>query len=312
MNDKHTNTNDRAIIELHNLTKFYGKIRGIEDVNLTVREGTIFGFMGPNGAGKSTTIRLILGLINPDSGSMQVFGSNDRQTVDHLSRIGYMPGEAIFYPKMKVADLIRYSARLHRKEKECAPVARELCKRFDLDTSRRIKDLSLGNRKKVSIVCALQHRPELLLLDEPTSGLDPLIQQVFWETIKERQSEGATILLSSHVLSEVQHHCEEAAIIKDGRIISAGFVHTLLNEAAKRIVIRGLSPESELTLRRRVQESDVTGADLTVPGALSFLYRGDLPAFVRELVSLQYEDLTIAEPDLEEIFLHYYESEFVE
>ena len=303
-------TDRQAVIELSDLTKYYGKIRGIEDVNLRVPEGSVYGFIGPNGAGKSTTIRLLLGLIRPDAGRIKLFGQVvSGQPVGLLTEVGYMPGEAIFYQKMKVGDLIRYSAALRGRQKESASEAKALCERFNLDTGRRIQDLSLGNRKKVSIVCALQHKPRLLLLDEPTSGLDPLVQQTFWEVLRERQKEGATVFLSSHVLTEVQHHCREAAIIRDGRIVSAGNVKDLLSAAARRISLSGLDAPSMETLMQRLESDDVTDIGEALPGRISFLFRGDLPAFVKGLSSLEYQDLTIAEPDLEEIFLHYYGKE---
>ena len=181
------------IIKTTNLTKYYGKSRGIIDLNLTVTQGEFFGFIGPNGAGKSTTIRTLLGLISPTSGNAMIFGKNVAQKKESiLQDIGYLPSEALFYPGMKVKDLLKLSADLRKKN--CTAESKLLCERLQLDTSRKIDALSFGNRKKVAIVCALQHRPKLLVLDEPTSGLDPLMQKEFFDILRERNKEGTTIL----------------------------------------------------------------------------------------------------------------------
>ena len=202
-------------INTEQLTKFYGKNRGITDVNLSVEEGDFFGFIGPNGAGKSTTIRTLLGLIAPTRGSGQVLGKDIvKSRIEILSQVGYLPSEAVFYNGMRVRDILTYSAKLYKTD--CKDEAKKLCERLELDTSRRVDELSLGNRKKVGIVCALQHKPKLYILDEPTSGLDPLMQKEFYELLTERNKEGATVFLSSHVLSEIGRYCKHAAIIRDG------------------------------------------------------------------------------------------------
>ena len=205
-------------IRTTHLTKSYGKARGIVDMNLTVEEGEFFGFIGPNGAGKSTTIRTLLGLIRPTSGSAAVLGLDvvrDRQEV--LARVGYLPSEAVFYPGMRVRELLRLSAGLRKAD--CAKEAALLCERLRLDPTAKVDKLSFGNRKKAAIICALQHRPPLLLLDEPTSGLDPLMQREFFTILQERHREGATVFLSSHILSEIQRNCGRAAIIREGRLM---------------------------------------------------------------------------------------------
>lgn len=207
-------------IKTTSLTKYYGKSRGIFEVNLSVAEGDFFGFIGPNGAGKSTTIRTLLGLIAPTGGAAQIYGLDiirDRERI--LADVGYVPSEASFYRNMRVKDIIRLSADL--RGKDCRTEAKKLCTRLELDTEKKIDQLSLGNRKKVSIICALQHYPRLCVLDEPTSGLDPLMQREFYAILQERNKEGATIFLSSHVLSEVQRYCKNAAIIREGRLLSA-------------------------------------------------------------------------------------------
>lgn len=178
------------IIQTENLSKYYGKARGIIDMNLSVEGGDIFGFIGPNGAGKSTTIRTLLGLISPTSGSARIFDKDIlKDHIEILSRIGYMPSEAMFYHGMRVEEVLRLSASLHGKN--CRDEAHRLCERFKLDTKKKVEELSLGNRKKVSIVCAFMHQPDLYILDEPTSGLDPLMQKAFFELIHEKNKQGA-------------------------------------------------------------------------------------------------------------------------
>lgn len=209
------------MIQITHLTKTYGKARGVTDLTLHVPEGSCFGFIGPNGAGKSTTIRTLLGLIAPTSGSAAVIGLDcvkDRTAI--LAQVGYMPSEAMFYPEMRVSEVIRLSADLRKKD--CHAEAAALCQALELDTKKKIRELSLGNRKKVSIVCAMQHRPRLYVLDEPTSGLDPLVQRAFWSQVERRREEGATVFLSSHVLYEVQRYCDRAAIIREGRLVIQG------------------------------------------------------------------------------------------
>lgn len=286
-------------IQTNDLTKFYGSARGIEHLELTVEQGDFFGFIGPNGAGKSTTIRTLLGLISPTSGSAQVLGLDIRKDkTEILARVGYLPSEITFYPGMKVKDVLRLSAQL--RGKNCKKEADALCHRLQLEQNRRVEDLSLGNRKKVGIVCALQHSPELLILDEATSGLDPLMQREFFEILQERNRAGATVFLSSHVLSEIQRNCTRAAIIRGGKIVTSGAVSTLADSGARRIQLRG-----------RLDLTGLTGIrDLTQTGdSLSFLYSGDLQVLLKALSQGQVQDLTIAEPDLEEIFMHYYEQE---
>ena len=284
-------------IKSENLTKFYGKTRGISALNLTVQQGEFFGFIGPNGAGKSTTIRTLLGLISPTSGSARVLGMDIAGGKDSiLPRVGYLPSEAAFYPGMRVRDILKLSADLRKKD--CAEEARRLCRRLSLDPNRKAEDLSLGNRKKVAIVCALQHRPDLLILDEPTSGLDPLMQREFFEILKERNHQGATVFLSSHILSEIQRQCSRAAIIREGSVIACDTVEGLSKASAKRVTVHGSVALDGLDSIR----------DMTRVGdSVSFLYGGEMGRLLRALSEGRVSDLTISEPDLEEIFLHYYE-----
>lgn len=283
----------------NNLTKFYGNARGIVGVNLSVEEGDFFGFIGPNGAGKSTTIRTLLGLIAPTGGSAEIFGKDIcRQRTEILADIGYLPSETMFYGGMRVKDVLRLSARLRKAD--CSGEAEKLCERLELDTSRKIDELSLGNRKKVGIVCALQHRPKLYILDEPTSGLDPLMQREFYSLLQERNEEGATVFLSSHVLSEVQRYCKHAAVIREGRLLACDSVEKLGHTGAKRVTLRGVTAVPELEHIRDVK----TSAE-----GVSFLYSGKADRLIKVLSALPITDVTIAEPDLEEIFMHYYAKE---
>ncbi len=287
------------IIKTTKLTKSYGKARGIVDLDLTVAQGEFFGFIGPNGAGKSTTIRTLLGLIAPTSGSAEIFGKDiTKEKEAILSHIGYLPSEAIFYHGMKVKDILELSADLRKKD--CSKEAGKLCERLQLDTSRKVDDLSFGNRKKVAIVCALQSNPNLLILDEPTGGLDPLMQREFFEILKERNREGTTIFFSSHVLSEVQRNCTRAAIIRDGKIIACDSVEVLSKTSAKRITVHGAVDLEHLGGMRDIKYAE---------DSVSFLYSGDMNSLLRTLSSGQVSDLTVTEPDLEEVFLHYYEKD---
>lgn len=286
-------------IRTEKLTKFYGKARGIINLDLTVEEGDCFGFIGPNGAGKSTTIRTLLGLITPTSGSASVLGRDIvKEKVSILREVGYLPSESQFYPGMKVSEILRLSADL--RGMDCSKNAAALCERLLLDPARKADELSFGNRKKVAIVCALQSDPPLLILDEPTSGLDPLMQHEFFDIIRERSRAGATVFLSSHILSEVQHNCARAAVIREGEVIACGNVEELARTDARRIVITGSADLNGLAGVRDIRRSEES---------TSFLYSGDINDLLRRLAAGNIRDLRISEPDLEEIFMHYYEKE---
>lgn len=287
------------IIKTTKLTKYYGRARGIVDLDLAVERGEFFGFIGPNGAGKSTTIRTLLGLISPTAGSAKIFGRDVTKEKERiLQNVGYLPSEALFYPGLRVRDVLKLSADLRKRD--CTAEAKLLCERLQLDTARKMEELSFDNRKKVGIVCALQHRPDLLLLDEPTSGIDPLMQKEFFDILRERNRAGATMFLSSHVLSEVQRNCNRAAIIRDGRIIACDSVEVLAKTSAKRVSVHGVVDLAPLPGVRDIKAEN---------GALSFLYSGDMNSLLCALSTGQIDDLTVTEPDLEEIFLHYYEKD---
>lgn len=290
-----------SIVKTTNLTKYYGKSRGIIDLNLEVNKGDVFGFIGPNGAGKSTTIRTLLGLINATSGEGQIFGKDivkDKKAI--LADIGYLPSEAMFYAGTKVSEMIKYSASL--RGVKCDAEVWKLCERLQLDTSKKVEELSLGNRKKLGIVCAFLHKPSLYILDEPTSGLDPLMQKEFFDILEERNKEGATIFLSSHVLSEIQRHCNRAAIIREGKLVAGGSVEELSRTKAKRIMIRCMNAVPDEITERLGKVKDIKKEENSV----SFLYGGEINHLMSTLAQYKLADVSVTEPDLEEIFMHYY------
>ena len=269
------------IIEIHNLTKHYGQHRGVEDISFHVQEGDVFAFLGPNGAGKSTTIRAMLGMIGFSQGSIHMLGKDAvREKKAILQQTGYMPSEAMFYPAMRVGEVIRFAADM--RGLDCGEEASRLCERLQVDTGKRIWELSLGNRKKVSIVCAMQHKPKLLVLDEPTSGLDPLMQEVFFQLLQEANSQGTTCFLSSHVLSEVKKYCLNAAIIKNGQLLKVDTVENLSHTGVRLVKVWKNGREQ------------------------SFTHTGSTAELLQRLNDMEPEDVLIEEPSLEELFKSYY------
>lgn len=283
-------------IRLEKVTKYYGRSRGVIEIDLSVKEGEFFGFIGPNGAGKSTTIRSLVGLIGIDSGRGEIFGKEiGKGKPEILENIGYLPSETLFYPGMKVKDVIKLSAALHRKD--CRAEANLLCERLMLDTAKKVQELSFGNRKKLGIVCALQHNPRLCILDEPTSGLDPLMQKEFFSILREKNEKGTTIFLSSHILSEIKNNCSRSAIIREGRIIACDSIENLSQTNTKHVTVKG-----------RVDLSKLQGVyDLQYSGdMMNFLFDGDIGELIALLSKTEISDLTISEPELETIFMNYY------
>ncbi|MCA9335851.1 ABC transporter ATP-binding protein [Candidatus Saccharibacteria bacterium] len=295
-----------AAITTHDLTKRYGKSRGIEKLNLEINEGEIFGFIGPNGAGKSTTIRTLLGLIKPTSGSASLFGEDIATNGARLrQRIGYLPSEVFYYDNMKVSDLLRYSASFYDKpKKEIETRMYQLAKLLDLDLNKKIDDLSYGNKKKVGIIQGLQHSPDLIILDEPTGGLDPLMQQTFFDLLRSENKRGATILFSSHILSEVQKLCDRVAIIKDGKLVKVESMKTLRASSYAKIRLELAAPAAKSSFKL-AGISNMAAAGKNV----SFLYRGDVNAITKLVAKLPLTNIWIEEPELEEIFMHYYKTD---
>ena len=291
------------IIEIKNLTKYYGKHKGIENVSFDVEQGEIFGFIGPNGAGKSTTIRTLLSLIYPTSGTATIFGKDCIEFGHEIRKdVGYLPSEVFYYENMKVIDVLKYSASFYPNVD--LKRIETLSKAMDLDLNKRIEDLSYGNKKKVGIVQGLLHEPKLIILDEPTSGLDPLMQQKFFDLILEEKKKGATVLFSSHILSEVQKLCTRVAIIKEGHIVKVENINDMRNNAYKKVTVASTTPDLE---SRFVMEG-VTNL-VKEDSEINFLFKGDVNKIIEKLHGVNITNILIEEPTLEEIFMHYYQKE---
>jgi ABC-2 type transport system ATP-binding protein len=289
-----------SIIDIKNLTKYYGKHKGIENVSFTVEEGEIFGFIGPNGAGKSTTIRTILSLIYPTEGSASIFGKDCIEFGHEIKEeIGYLPSEVFYYDNMKVIDILKYSASFYKKD--CKKRMYELAEIMDLDLNKKVEDLSYGNKKKVGIVQGLLHEPKLLILDEPTSGLDPLMQQKFFDLILEENKKGTTVLFSSHILSEVQKLCTRVGIIKDGSIVRVDNIEELKGDNYKRVTVE-TNDKNDLSYFNVDGVSNLSEDD----NKISFLFKGDINLVIKKLYDVNVKNLIVEEPTLEEIFMHYY------
>lgn len=292
---------NEPVIVLDGLTKSYGKHRGIENISFSVNSGEIFGFIGPNGSGKSTTIRTLMGLLKPTGGGASIFGLDCSGRAAEIAKdVGYLPSENCYYNNLKVREMLQYTADLYGAD--CRGRMAELAERLDLDLSKRIGELSLGNKKKVGIVSALLPSPRLLIMDEPTSGLDPLAQQTFYEILREENKGGTTIFLSSHVLGEVQKLCERVAILREGRLVGIQSMKELRENGYKKISLAAKEP--------------IQADFLAIPGvanlrqdtrSASFMFNGNIMTIMDKLHQLNLEDILIEEPSLEEIFLHYYE-----
>ena len=296
-----------AIIETDKLTKSYGSHRGIIEVDLSIEQGEIFGFLGPNGAGKTTTIRVLLDLIRPTSGRARVFGIDT--TVDPIAihrRIGYVPGEFALYDRLTGGQTIEYFANLRGGVDRAYQAS--LMERFDVDPSRRYREYSKGNRQKIGLLIALQHQPELLILDEPTSGLDPLVQQVFFEFLREAKAEGRTTFLSSHILSEVEKSCDRVAIIREGRLAKVDRVEALRDLAHHQVELRFSGPVPRAEFEAIPGVSEVVGDD----HGLRMRVSGPITPVVRAAARYQLIDFVSREPSLEETFLAEYGREAVE
>ena len=296
-----------AVITLEKLTKSYGSSRGIIEVDLEVNGGETFGFLGPNGAGKTTTIRTMLDLIRPTSGRALVFGIESKSDpVSIHKRVGYIPGEFALYDRLSGKQTLEYFANLRGGVDQAYQAS--LIERFELDPSRRFKEYSKGNKQKVGVIVALQHRPELLVLDEPTSGLDPLVQQTFFTTLHECVADGATVFLSSHILSEVEKSCERVAIIRDGRLAKLGTVDSLRDLAHHQVELRFSGPVPAEEFRVLPGVSDLVVEDHTIRMRVA----GAITPVVRAAARFELLDFVSREPSLEETFLAEYGREAVE
>ena len=289
-----------GIIETTKLTKYYGKSRGIIDVDIDVEEGEIYGFIGPNGAGKSTTIRVLLSLIYASSGNATIFGKDVVKFGPEIKKeIGYLPGEVFYYDNMRVRDLLNYSASFYKKD--CTKRINELAEIMNLELGKKIDDLSYGNKKKVGIVLGLLHEPKLIILDEPTDGLDPLMQQKFFNLLRDENKKGATVFLSSHILSEVQRLCDRVAIIKEGKIIQVEKMSDLQKSNYSKIKV-----ETDKAIPAGYFDMEGVSGLKTENHSTSFMFKGDVNTITKKIAALDLYGLLIEEPDLEDVFLHYY------
>jgi ABC-2 type transport system ATP-binding protein len=296
-----------AVIRTERLTKSYGKHRGIVEVDLEVQAGEVFGFLGPNGAGKTTTIRTLLDLIRPTSGRAFVF--DIETTTDPVAihrRIGYIPGEFALYDRLTGGQTLEYFGNLRGGVDKAYRAS--LVERFDLDTSRKFKEYSKGNKQKVGLVIALQHRPEMLILDEPTSGLDPLIQQSFYELVREARGEGRTVFLSSHILSEVERTADRVAIIRDGRLVKVDSVEGLRDLAHHEVELRFADGVPAEAFSGLPGVSEIVVQDHTLRMRVS----GPITPVVQVAARYELIDFVSREPTLEETFLAQYGHEAVE
>ena len=284
------------MLKIENLTKYYGNIRGVEDLSLELRDGEIFGFIGPNGAGKSTTIKCIMNFINKTSGNIYI---NDILVEDknfkYKNLIGYLPSEIHLFDDYTVLEMVKYSSLFYSNK--ALKRALELSKRLELETNKKIEDLSLGNLKKVGIVLALMHNPKLLILDEPTSGLDPIIQEEFFNILKEEKKKGTTIFFSSHVLSEIKKVCDRVGIIKEGHLIK---VDTISN----------FNKNNYLNIHIESKDIEKISKELNIDIINNnFIYQGDINILINKLSKYKIDKLLINEPEIEELFIDYYKEE---
>ncbi|MCX6287766.1 MAG: ABC transporter ATP-binding protein [Bacteroidetes bacterium] len=291
------------IIEIQHLSKYYGHSRGIDDICLNVGHGDFFGFIGPNGAGKSTTIRILLNLIFPSSGSAKIFGLDVVKDSKKIrGRIGYVPSDANLYDKMKVHEFLKFGAAFYGGNNSEARI-RELAGLLELDLERKIPELSTGNKKKVNIIQALVHQPDLLILDEPSTGLDPLIQSRLFGLLIEENKRGTTVFFSSHVLSEVQALCRRVAIVREGRIIKSDEISALRDKQLKKVRI--LFTDENINTDLEIQ--GIESFHRESPKSIVFMFSGDINELIHKVAGIRIENLSIEEPPLEEIFLHYYQ-----
>lgn len=290
------------VIEIKNLTKHYGKNRGIEDVNISVKEGEIFGFIGPNGAGKSTTIKTILNFIYPTSGYGTILGMDIVKDSDKIKEsIGYVPSEVRYYDDVKVKDIIKYSQSFYLKVNK--EDVENVCNDLELDMNKKMGELSLGNKKKVSIAQALIHNPKLLILDEPTNGLDPLMQKKLFNILIKEKEKGNTVFLSSHNLVEVQNLCDRVAVIKEGKIVDIIEIEKAANKLTLKVTLisSDINEEIILNLGGKILNKEES--------SYTFVYSKDVDSLIKEISNYKIEELLIEKENLEDTFLNYYEND---
>ncbi|WP_111931741.1 MULTISPECIES: ABC transporter ATP-binding protein [Clostridium] len=288
-------------IKITNLTKSYGKSRGIKNVNLEIKEGEIYGFIGPNGAGKSTTIKTLLNFIFPTSGSAKILGKDivsESKLIKEFT--SYVPSEVRYYSDVKVKDILNYAASFF--DYYDGQYLNELCNELEVELDKKIEELSLGNKKKVAIVQALLSNPKIVILDEPTNGLDPLIQQKLFNILLKEKSKGKTIFLSSHNLSEIEKFCDRVAVIKEGEIIDILDLNKMNRDLGKRIILK--SNDINIKEIEKISESFKY-----IDEEIEFIYKGNINELISVLAKYNLDKLLIEEVKLEEAFLNYYEGE---
>lgn len=299
-----SDTDKETVLAVQNVSKSFGKLTAVSEVAITVKQGEIFGFLGPNGAGKSTTIRLILDILRPTSGTIEIFGRSNRDTRKVHHEIGYLSGEMALDLDLTGRQYLNFIAHMHGGGYKDS--IQSLSQSLDARLDKKIGNYSRGNRQKIALIAALLHQPRLLILDEPTSGFDPLVQEKFAELIRQYVKDGGTVFMSSHVLGEVQNLCDRVAFIKDGRIISTTDVKELLETTAKRVTVTA-SPQEILTMKADKNAPKGLLAVESAARSLHYTYAGPVEPLLTYLARHDLHDVTIREPELEEIFGHYYE-----
>ena len=303
------------VIQTSNLSKVYksgqGEVRALDNLNLDVRRGEIFGYLGPNGAGKTTTIRMLLDFIRPSAGNASILGMDVREkSVDVHRRIGFLPGELNLWKNRSATQIVNYIASIRGDEKDQLTEAKYLADRLKLDLSKKVRDYSTGNKRKLGLVLAMMHKPEVLILDEPTSGLDPLMQQTFNHMMQEIRDEGRTVFLSSHLLSEVQAICERVGILRDGDLKAIETVEELMNAGFRNVSLTFRDPVPQEWEPRLTQAEGIE--DVSREGnTLRLKLFGDFDPLMRAISDGYLQDMHIEDPSLEEIFLSFYGEEVV-
>ena len=293
--------NKKKVIEIKNLTKYYGKIKGVENLNLDLLEGEVFGFIGPNGAGKSTTIRAIMNLINKTNGKVIINGNKfDKNNLKIKENIGYLPSEINLYDDLTVKEILDYHEGFYKKN--ISKRRKELLEKLNLDERKKIEDLSLGNLKKLGIILAFVHEPKILILDEPTSGLDPIMQNVFYDLLKEEKKKGTTILYSTHVLTEVSKICDRVGIIRNGNMIKIDKIENITKNNLVYVTITS-NDVNEIIDDLKIETIYKNGN--TIKFKNNILH----DKLIKKLAKYKIEKILIEEPTLEDIFIHYYEKE---
>ncbi len=289
----------KPVIDIKNLTKYYGNVRGVEDLTLKVKEGEIFGFLGPNGAGKTTTIRCIMDFIRPTSGTISILGMDSKEKSAEIKKeVGYLGGDVRLYEKLTGEQHIKYIEGFRGR----APFAKTLIKRLKFDPKAKVKNLSKGNKQKLALILALMHRPKVIIMDEPTSGLDPILQNEIYDILREMKEKGTTVFFSSHIISEVEKIADRVGIIKEGRLVQIESIEGLSQKKIRNIEIKF--------------EQKYSLSEFKIPGVkkikknnhneLSLSYVGDINVFLKKLTSYKIIDIKISHASLEDVFVEFY------